>query len=254
MLDSKGLIFEGRDAVDDDKRPFALRTAELKRFGFQSSSSYDLETVIRHVQPTVLIGTTATAGAFTEPAIRGMAAHVRIPIVFPLSNPTLNCEAQPADILSWTGGRALVASGSPFEPVQFEGRERVIGQANNVFIFPGVGLGAIVSEAREISEHMFLVAARTLASSVSDDRLTQGALYPRLSGLRDVSRAIAVGVAREARDRGVGRQLDNDEIDASVRAAMWFPQYSESAIEEFPWTLAKTTSRLPRSGLAITPS
>jgi malate dehydrogenase (oxaloacetate-decarboxylating) len=225
MLDSKGLIFDGRADVDDDKRPFALGRSELEALGLLPSAGHDLDSVIRHVHPTILIGTTATGGAFTEPAIREMAAHVRTPIILPLSNPTAKSEAQPADILSWTAGRALVASGSPFDPVPLDGGSRVIGQANNVFIFPGVGLGAIVSEAREVTESMFLVAARTLAGMVSEERLAEGALYPRLGSLRDVSRAIAVAVAKEARDAGVGMEFGDDDIDAAVTAAMWVPRY-----------------------------
>ena len=141
MLDSRGLVFEGRDHLDQDKRPFALPAAAMARYGFAPASAYDLETVVRQVAPTILIGTSGTAGAFTEAAIREMAARTELPIVFPLSNPTSKSEATPADVLRWTGGRALVATGSPFGPVDLAGATRLVGQANNVFIFPGVGLG-----------------------------------------------------------------------------------------------------------------
>ena len=163
MLDSRGLVFDGRDHVDDDKRPFALPAAELTSYGFTPAASYDLETVVRQVAPDILVGTSGTPGVFTEPVIREMAARTPAPIVLPLSNPTAKSEATPADVLEWSEGRALVATGSPFDPVRAGGRDRVIGQANNVFIFPGVGLGAIVSRAREVTDRMFLVAARTLA-------------------------------------------------------------------------------------------
>jgi malic enzyme len=224
LLDSRGLVFEGRDHVDDDKRPFALPRHELSRLGFEPADRYDLETVVRHVAPTVLIGTTGTSGAFTETAIRAMAAHVPAPIVLPLSNPTANSEATPSDVLAWSGGRALVATGSPFEPVDVDGRPRLVGQANNVFVFPGLGLGAIVSRTREITDRMFLVAATTLASMISGQRLDQGALYPSLGDLRAISRAIAIAVCREAHDSGLAR-MTTGSIEEAVDEAMWTPDY-----------------------------
>lgn len=225
MLDSHGLIFTGRDHIDDDERPSALDRDALAGYGFASADRYDLETVVRHVRPTILIGTSGTAGAFTEPAIRTMAAHTPAPIVFALSNPTANAEATPAQVLAWSHGRALVATGSPFEPVQAGGRTRLVGQANNVFIFPGIGLGTIVTRAQEITDRMFLVAATTLAGLVPADRLTHGALYPPLADLRQVSRAIAVAVAREATRAGVARLAADEDIETAVDATMWAPDY-----------------------------
>ena len=169
-VDTKGLVFADRDQLDEDKREFALTSAELTSYGFTGlapANRVDLVAVIAGVQPTVLIGTSGVPGAFTEAAIREMAAHTERPVVFPLSNPTAKTEAIPADILAWTEGRALIATGSPFEPVRVNGVDHLIGQANNVFIFPGMGLGAIVAEAREITDEMFLLAARTLAEMVS---------------------------------------------------------------------------------------
>jgi malic enzyme len=153
-----------------------------------------------------------------------------MPIVLPLSNPTSKTEAIPSDILEWTDGRAVVATGSPFPPVEIEGRSRIIGQANNVFIFPGVGLGAIVGQAREITDEMFLLAAYTLAELVTDERLAAGAIYPPISALRDVSRAVAIRVVCQARECGVGRHLHDDQVEAAVDAAMWFPAYRDSSI------------------------
>jgi malic enzyme len=225
MVDSHGLVFDGRDRVDDDKRPLALDSAGLSRFGFPPADRYDLETVVRHVAPTILIGTSGTAGAFTETAIREMAARSPAPLVFPLSNPTANSEATPADVLAWTDGRALVATGSPFDPVPVDGGTRLVGQANNVFVFPGVGLGAVVVRAREVTDRMFLVAATTLADAVAAERLERGALYPPLSGLRAISRAIAVAVARKARDSGLARIMSDEQIEEAVDAAMWRPDY-----------------------------
>ena len=182
---------------------------------------------MRQVAPTILIGTSGTAGAFTEAAIREMAARTHVPVVFPLSNPTANSEATPAEILRWSEGRALVATGSPFEPVQVGASTRLVGQANNVFIFPGVGLAAIVAHVREITDQMFLVAATTLAGMVSAERLKQGALYPPIADLRQICQAIAAAVAHEAHDSGVALRAPEDDLDAAVRAAMWAPGYQE---------------------------
>jgi malic enzyme len=222
-LDSRGLIYEGRVPLDDDKRASALGAEQMSRYGFEHGGSYDLEQVIARVRPTILIGTAGTPGAFTEGAIREMARHARRPIVFPLSNPTASSEAIPADVLAWTEGRAVVATGSPFEPVQHGAHTHVIGQANNVFIFPGVGLGAMLGGAREITDAMFLTAATTLAEHVPAERLATGALYPSVSALRTVSRVIAVRVA--ALVRGVGPEAHED-LGREVDAAMWYPAYA----------------------------
>jgi malic enzyme len=225
MIDSRGLVFEGRDQLDEDKRPFALSPREMSRFGFEPSPHYDLGAVVRQVLPTVLVGTSGSPGAFTESVVRQMAERTPRPVVLPLSNPTAHSEAKPADVLAWTSGRALVATGSPFPPVMVGGISRPVGQANNVFIFPGLGLGAIVARAREVTDRMFLAAATELAHAVSQERLDQGALYPSLAELRSVSRRIAISVAREARDQGLARIVTDEEIEAEVDAAMWAPQY-----------------------------
>jgi malic enzyme len=225
MLDSNGLTFIGRDPLDDDKVEFALTPESMVHFGFAGSERYSLETVIRHARPTMLIGTSGTPGSFTEGAIREMGKHVKTPIVFPLSNPTSKTEAAPADIIAWTEGRAIVATGSPFDPVTYEGRTTLIGQANNAFCFPGIGLGAIMSEAREITDAMFLAAAEACADTVSPDRLEQGSLYPNQSELRVVSRRIAEAVVAVARDGGIGRAIADDDIPGAVDSMMWYPDY-----------------------------
>jgi malic enzyme len=225
MLDSQGLLYEGRDGMQDDKLPFALTADDLSGFGFEPGGSYDLETVVRHVAPTILIGTSGKAGAFTQAAVRQMAARAPRPIVLPLSNPTANSEATPADVLEWSDGRAVVATGSPFDPVELDGRTHVPGQANNVFVFPGVGLGALAGRAWEITDRMFLVAATTLAALVPAERIEQGAIYPRLTDLRHISREIALAVAHEARDGKVAPMATDDEIEAAVDACIWSPEY-----------------------------
>ena len=231
MVDSHGLVFEGREHLDDDKLPFAISRAQLDEFGFPARPSYDLATVVRVVGATVLIGATGVAGAFTEPVIRQMAGAVTTPMIMPLSNPTSSSEATPADLLAWTDGRALVATGSPFDPVELGGRLRRIGQANNVFVFPGVGLGAIAARARDVTDQMFLVAAKVLAGTTGAERLAQGALYPPIGELRAISRRIAIAVAREARDEGIARILSDEEIEREVDAMMWDPGYGPYWVE-----------------------
>ena len=162
--------------------------------------------MIRDRRPTILVGATGVAGTFTEAVIDAMVERVGPadrPIVLPLSNPTSASEATPADVLAWSQGRAIVATGSPFDAVTLDGVRHEIGQANNAFIFPGVGLGAIVAETRAITDRMFLLAARTLAAAVTDERIASDALYPPISSLRAVSREIAITVVREAIESGV---------------------------------------------------
>ncbi len=228
MVDTNGLVFAARDQLDSDKLDFALGPDALARHGLadlQPNDRRDLEAVVAAVKPTILIGTSGAPGAFTEAAIRAMAAYTERPVIFPLSNPTVKSEAVPADLLAWTDGKAIIATGGPFEPVVRDGRSHLIGQANNVFIFPGMGLGAIVAEAREITDEMFLLAAQTLAGMVSNERLALGALYPAVSELRDVSRQIAMKVVCQSRDCGVGRLYRDDEVADAVDAAIWYPEY-----------------------------
>ncbi len=227
MLDSRGLVFEGRSVLDQDKTQFALSTSDMASYGFPSADRYNLEEVIRHVKPSFLIGTSGTPGSFTEAAIREMAQCTPVPIIFPLSNPTSKTEAHPADLLGWTEGRAVIATGSPFLPVNHDGKTRLIGQANNVFIFPGVGLGVMASAAREVTDEMFLVAAQALAEVVPADQLEQGALYPNASMLRSASRQIACRVVKEARNKGIGRAYRDDQIERVVASAMWYPEYAD---------------------------
>jgi malic enzyme len=231
MIDSHGLIFEGRDQVEEDKLPYAMPREELARLGLEPGPSCDLETVIRQVAPTVLVGTSGRAGIFTQAAIRELATRTRRPVILVLSNPTSSSEAVPADVLAWSDGRALVATGSPFPPVEVGGRQQLIAQANNVFVFPGVGLGAMVAHVRELTDGMFLAAASTLAEMVTPERLAQGALYPALTDLRAVSRRIGIAVAREARNRGLGRLVADEEIEAAMDATMWDPAYEGTAAD-----------------------
>jgi malic enzyme len=154
-----------------------------------------------------------------------MARSVERPVVLPLSNPTSKAECTAEQALSWTSGRAIVATGSPFADVEVAGKQHLIGQANNVFIFPGLGLGAVIAEAREVTTEMFHVASATLARLVSQERLDQGGIYPHQSELRRVSFEIACAVVHYASEHNLGRRIAPEEVEATVRAAVWDPSY-----------------------------
>jgi malic enzyme len=227
LMDSKGVVHAGSETIAADQRPFAVDEARLAALGLSAEQLADPVAVARAFRPTVLMGTTGTRGAFSEQLLREVAAHEPQPVILPLSNPSDRTEALPAEILAWTDGRALVASGSPFGEVVTDAGTRVIGQANNVFVFPGIGLAAMVAEARELTDDAFLVAARTLAELVGEDRLEVGAIYPAIGDLRVAARAIAVALVRHFRDSGYGRQYRDDEIELAVDRAMWWPDYLE---------------------------
>jgi malate dehydrogenase (oxaloacetate-decarboxylating) len=239
MVDSRGLVHDGRPDLDADKVEVARPAAGLAADGFAADGFAadgdgppSLRDVVRILRPTILLGATGMPGTFNKPVIAALAAAAARPIVMPLSNPTTSCEAIPADILRWSDGRALVATGSPFAAVEHEGRRHEVGQANNVFVFPGLGLGAIVAEARSMPDRLFLVAARTLASQVDKARLATGALYPTVDRLRSVTRAIALAVATAARDDGLSAVADDADLEAVVDAAMWWPDYVPYLVAE----------------------
>ena len=218
LVDSKGLVYEGRSNLERSKRRYARPTAELKACGV---SFLD---VVRNVHPTVLIGTSGQRGAFTEEIIREMAKHVARPVIFPLSNPTSRSEATPAELLEWTNGRALIATGSPFPPVNHEGRLIRIGQCNNAFIFPGVGLGVIASGAVRVTDAMFSAAARVLSEFSPALKQSDGPLFPSLEIVREVSYRVALAVGAEAVQAGL-TSTSFDSLESAVANKMWFPQY-----------------------------
>jgi malate dehydrogenase (oxaloacetate-decarboxylating) len=181
--------------------------------------------VVRRVHPTLLIGTAAQPRAFTEDIVREMARHCARPIIFPLSNPTSKCEALPSELLQWSEGRALVATGSPFEPVFYGGRNIRIAQCNNAYIFPGVGLGAIASGANRITDAMFVAAARALSEFSPVHRDPSAALLPPLEKVRTVSRHVAIAVGQQAQMLGLAPPSSLAELMARIDATMWTPSY-----------------------------
>ena len=182
-----------------------------------------LTDVVRNTHATVLIGVSGVAGVFTQQIVSRMARYAERPIIMPLSNPTSHAECTPEDALWWTAGRALVATGSPFPAVHHRNLTHRIGQANNVFVFPGVGLGALTTGAREITDGMFLAAARALAGTVSDELVEVGQIFPSIASVHAVSRMVARAVAEAAIAEGVAPALA--DIDAALEAANWEPNY-----------------------------
>ena len=225
LFDSRGLLREGDEIYDPHKRALAAPRDVLAHYGLDALEAPTPEDVIRRVKPTVLMGATAAPGTFRRTMVEEMARHVERPIVMPLSNPTSKAECSAQEAIAWSAGRALVASGSPFADVVHDGTRHVIGQANNVFVFPGVGLGTVLSEIREVDEAVFLVAAHALAGCVSEARLGQGALLPDASELRAVSARVAAAVVRHASERRIGRRFADDEVERCVAAASWYPDY-----------------------------
>jgi malic enzyme len=225
FFDSQGLLREGSAIVDPHKHPLAASREVLAGYGLDGLENPTPEDVVRAMKPTILIGATAAPGTFRQAMIEEMSRHVDRPIVMPLSNPTSKAECSPQEAITWSDGRALVATGSPFADVVHAGQRHVIGQANNVFVFPGVGLGAILSEIREVDPALFLVAARTLAECVSAERLELGAIFPDQSDLRAVSARIAAAVVRSASERKLGRHVADEEVERVVEAGTWYPAY-----------------------------
>ena len=225
LVDSEGLVHSGRRNLGSAKQRYAQPIERTAEWRLPTLERIALREVVHNVQPTVLIGTSAQPGAFTQEIIYEMARATPLPIIFPLSNPTSKSEAVPADLLAWTGGRALVATGSPFPPVEWEGRHIRIGQCNNAFIFPGVGLGIIASGARRVTDDMFVAAARALSEWSPARHVVGESLYPALEQVRKVARDVALAVAMEAQRLGMAPASSREQLLARIDAHVWEPRY-----------------------------
>ena len=221
LVDSTSLVNEGRTDLTDVKRVWAVEQERIAGWGVAGSPN--LAQVVRHARPTVLIGLSGRGGLFGKEMIRDMADAVDRPVIMPMSNPTVCTEVLPADALDWTGGRAIVATGSPFGPVDYQGETRQVGQANNMYIFPAMGLGTLAANARRISDGMFLAAASALAGCVDPSVSAGGSLFPPITGVRAVSHSVAVAVAEQAVREGLADE--QPDLTARVDELIWFPEY-----------------------------
>jgi len=223
-LDKPGLLTADMADLTEAQRHFARNPAEVSGWPRAADRSIRLAEVVGQVQPTILIGTSTRAGAFTEEIVRQMAAHAPRPVILPMSNPTELAEATPADLIAWTDGQALVATGSPFGPVHHNGRRFEIGQANNALVFPGIGLGVIAAEATRVTDGMLAAAAHAVANLI-DSSAPGASLLPPVEELRDTSLAVAVAVVEAAEKDGVARATPRADLTEHVRSLMWQPAY-----------------------------
>lgn len=225
LLDSHGLVHTGRKDLEAEKAPYAQPEQRIAGWNTTSSEQIGLQEVVAQVHPTILIGTAAMPGVFTEAIVREMARHVERPIIFPLSNPTSMSEAAPADLIAWTEGRALIATGSPYPAVSYNGQTITIGQCNNMFIFPGMGLGVIAAQAQRVTNEMFIAAARALSECSPARQSATASLYPKVENVREVSRRVALAVGLAAQQASVAEQTSTEELERRVTATMWPPHY-----------------------------
>ncbi|MEW9110747.1 MAG: NAD-dependent malic enzyme [Cytobacillus gottheilii] len=224
-IDYRGLLTDETPDVFDFQKPYVRSAAEVKGWDRNEEGLITLKEVVQRVKPTILIGTSGQAGAFTEEIIKEMAKHVERPIIMPMSNPTSLAEAVPENLIKWTDGKALIATGSPFNNVEYNGISYEIGQSNNAFVFPGLGLGAIVAKAEVISKGMFVAASNAVAE-MSDSSQPGASLLPSIEHLHEVSIYVAVQVAKAAMEEGIARAEITDPAKA-VNDAVWEPEYKE---------------------------
>jgi malate dehydrogenase (oxaloacetate-decarboxylating) len=232
MVDRDGLLHSGRADLSAEQRQYAQPLSRAAAWSGTPAQTLNLSEVIAHTRATILIGLSGAANAFNEPIVREMARKVERPIIFPLSNPTQCAEADPADLLRWTEGRALIATGSPFPPVHFAGRAIPIAQCNNVYIFPALGLAVLAARLtpnsvgiERITDEMMLAAARSLAEQSPALKDPSAPLLPPLAAIRDIAVEIAFAVAREAECAGVAPLLDFPPLRSRIMASQWFPSY-----------------------------
>jgi len=215
FVDSKGLVVKSRSDLTEYKLPYAHDYEHLR----------DFLSAVKSLSPTVIIGASGQPKTFTQSVLEAMAVYNQRPIVFAMSNPTSKAECTAEEAYTWTEGRAIFASGSPFAPVTFKGKTYVPGQANNAYAFPGIGLGIIACEAMSVTDEMFSVAARALANAVSEADLAQGRIYPPLTKIREVSAAIATAVAEVAYNQGIARKPKPDDLSTFIKSQMYEPKY-----------------------------
>jgi malate dehydrogenase (oxaloacetate-decarboxylating) len=223
--DFPGLLLEGMSGLSESQKRFAQKREAVAGWTLDSPGTISLLDIVRNAKATVLVGVTATSGLFNAAILDQMGKNSVTPVVFALSNPTSKTECTPQEAAAATQGRALVATGSPFAPFEFNGKTFVTSQCNNMFIFPGIGLGALISKSAKVTVKMFLKASKALSELVTEEQRNQNMLLPALTDIRDVAARVAKAVAIEARDSGLGRLLSDDEYERLIRKAQWEPHY-----------------------------
>jgi malate dehydrogenase (oxaloacetate-decarboxylating) len=224
-IDYRGLLTDETPDVLHFQKPYVRQADEVKNWDINEDGIISLMEAVQRVKPTILIGTSGQAGAFTEDIVIEMAKHVERPVIMPMSNPTSLAEAVPENLIKWTDGKALIATGSPFANVEYNGVSYEIGQSNNAFVFPGLGLGAIVAKAEVISKGMFAAAAYAVAR-MSDTSTPGASLLPSIDKLHEVSKYVAIEVANAAIHEGIAR-TDIQDVEAAIENAMWKPEYKK---------------------------
>jgi malic enzyme len=224
-VDSRGLVTKARTNLEEFKANYARDVEEVAAYQCKDHNSVTLLETVANVKPTILLGTSGTPGTFSKEVVELMAKLNDRPIIFPLSNPTSKSECTAAEAIEWSDGRAIVASGSPFAPVTYKGKKHRIGQGNNAFIFPGVGLGISAAGISRVTDAMFLEAARALAEKVSDQDLEESAVFPELKRIRECSLAVACATVRQAVKEGYADEEILEGLEDNLRQAMWEPKY-----------------------------
>ncbi len=225
-VDMQGLLVEDDPLLEEPQRPMAQRRAAVAGWKLDAPGKIGMLDVVRNGRPSVLVGVTAQTGLFSEAILQEVAKVTERPIVFALSNPTSKCEATPEQVWKATDGKGLVACGSPFPPMEWKGKVLRSSQCNNMYIFPGVGLGALVAKASRITDSMLLAASRAISEMVTPEQEAQGMMLPEMEDIRRVSTAVAVAVARQAREEGLGRIMDDAAIEEAVARAQWTPHFT----------------------------
>jgi len=230
VLDSRGLLVDDKAFSDAYKAELAWPASLAKEHGLGDPEKRQIQDVVENYQPTIIIGASGQAGAFNETIAKRMAQYTERPVILPFSNPTDHAEAIPADVIKWTDGQALVATGSPFDPVEYAGKTHKIGQGNNVFIFPGLGLGALIAKSSAVTDDMVTAASKACAEAITQSELDQGMLFPEIERLREVTKQVARAVAQAAIDGGLSN-TSKEEMDEAMQSGLWDPSYPELEAE-----------------------
>lgn len=225
MVDRFGLLTDDMPNLHDFQQKLVTPREAIAHWDVEQNNISLLD-VVRNAHPTVMIGVSGQPGLFSEEIVKEMYSHCPRPIIMPLSNPTSRAEAQPRDLIEWTQGAALIATGSPFAPVHYDGAVYEIAQCNNAYIFPGLGLGILAGNAKRVTENMLMAASQALAAHSPQATLERGGLLPAVEDIGEISRAIALATARAAQQDGVAPQASDDELHAAIEKTFWEAQYA----------------------------